>query len=204
MVRVAAAACVTVASHLDVEDHAAAVDAAAREHAEARLQGWPLEAIAARDLAAAAARRIEAKLAIEMPVEPIDADLWLRADGYSLLQALACLASRLRYELGVERLGLAARSAGGFARLELSWAGGPLPLDSWRSWEIQPLRLGGEASPFTLAEILRRHGAEAWQRYDAPAARGVIELALPLGEGGLAKMQSAHPGKPEWKWGKPQ
>src|SRR5690606_38372530 len=70
-------------------------DTAAAELAEARRARWPLEEVHATDLVDAVRVRIAAATGVAVEVEQVD-DVWLEADSFSLLQAVAFLAWRIR------------------------------------------------------------------------------------------------------------
>ena len=75
-----------------------AVGAATAESLKTR---WPLEDMLGADIVQAARQRIEAACAMRAGVAQVDASLWLKADSFSLLQALTSLACRLHEEMGV-------------------------------------------------------------------------------------------------------
>jgi DNA polymerase III subunit epsilon len=67
---------------------------------------WPLEEVYGADLAAAAARRIEALPGVGAVAVEVEGAPWLRVDGFALLQALTGLAQRLVEGYAVRRFTL--------------------------------------------------------------------------------------------------
>jgi DNA polymerase-3 subunit epsilon len=89
------------------------IGAMSRRLNEAAAQGlrdlrtrWPLEDMMGADFVAAAARRIEAQFGLRVSTGEVDAQLWLKVDSYSLIQALQHLAGRLAEEYGIQRVQL--------------------------------------------------------------------------------------------------
>jgi DNA polymerase-3 subunit epsilon len=76
---------------------------------------WPLEDMLGADLVQAALRRIEALTGLRTRQRRGRPALWLKVDSFSLLQALAYLALRLRdeYDIRSVQLRLHAATAGG-------------------------------------------------------------------------------------------
>jgi DNA polymerase-3 subunit epsilon len=155
------------------------IDQALGEYAEAIKASMVLEDMRAADLLAVARRRLGG--VVRADTAEADDDLWLRVDSFALVQALAYLAWRLREELGVERLGLRARSRKGFAELDLVWRGKPLPAEALAEWETQPMHVGAEQTPLSLKDVLERHGGESWHERGADG-ESLLRLLLPLGE----------------------
>lgn len=155
-----------------------------------------VDEVPARDLLAAAARRIGDKLAVEVNVQETIDDLWLRVDSYALVQLLSVLASRLKYELQVASFTLSAERQGRHAAVELSWSAPTLDADLWRRWQAQPLRLGGEASTSSVTEVLARSGGEIWYRLDR--SRPVLRLLLQAAEGAAPPTAAAPLTAPAW------
>lgn len=143
---------------------------------------WSIEEILAADLVSAARRRIEGKLGIRtMSAARANGEpLWVKADSYSLVQSISYLASRLKYECDIQEIGFRLARAGRFAQFDLAWAGDPIAMDTLRAWESQPLRIGGEASPLSVREVMERHGGEFWYRYDNALRQAQYRLLIPV------------------------
>jgi DNA polymerase-3 subunit epsilon len=141
---------------------------------------WPLEEIRGADLVAAAQRRVEGRVGLPCKLESVDDAVWLKVDSYSLTQAIAYLATRLKDEFGIRELRFALEAAGRYAHLDLVWTGAPIGSETTMSWQTDSMELGGEASPLTLKEIVERHDGEIWYQINKAAHREYFRLALPL------------------------
>jgi DNA polymerase III subunit epsilon len=164
------------------------------EFAESLQTEWLMDDIRASDLVAAAQRKIEHKLGIRPAAELIEDSIWLRVDSYSLIQAISYLASRLKYELDSREFALRLGRAGRFVELDLIWAGAHITVETWHSWETQPLRMGGEASPLNLRTVMQRHAGEAWYQIDEAGRRAFFRLVVPARHKEASLGPDAHTG----------
>lgn len=154
---------------------------AARGAQELRTR-WPLEDVLGADLVAAAARRIEAQ-GLQVATDAVDRRLWLKVDSFSLLLALASLAARLHegYEVARVELRLAtAGSSGTRAHLDLLWVGPAMSTETVIGWETEPMRVGADASPLSLRDVVQRHGAELWFERERARHASFFRFLLPL------------------------
>jgi len=158
----------------------ARLDATVGEFADSLRTEWPLEDMRGADLIAAARRRIETKTGLPTKLEAVDDSVWVKVDSYSLMQAIAYLASRLADEFGIRevRFGLAAE--GGLAHLDLIWSGAPLGTETTMAWQTDSMELGGEACPLTLKQIVERHNGEVWYQIHKPSQREFFRIAIPV------------------------
>ena len=138
------------------------VQAAADLGASMQRSRWPLEDMLGADLAAAAARRIEALYGCRVDNGEVDSALWLKVDSYSLLQAITGLAGRLADEYEVHRLRLRLAASGTRAHLDLVWAGPSMSTETAVSWETETMTVAGERSALTVREVAERHSGEFW------------------------------------------
>lgn len=143
-------------------------------------QRWPLEDMRGADLLALVCRRIEREAAPRVRRDPADAQLWLRVDSFSLVQAVAALALRLHNELGVRDVRLRVAEAGTHGQLDLSWLGVPMSSETAYAWQNDAYSLGGGDNPMSLAQVMERHGGEAWYLRDAPTQTNHFRMRLPL------------------------
>lgn len=156
------------------------LDQVAAEHADSVKTRWPLEDMAGDDLVAIIQRRIEGRLGIVTKTEEIEPALWLSVDSFSLAQAYAYLAGRLKDEFHIREVRLRLTAAGRHAQLDLIWGGTPIAVETLHTWENEPFNLGGEASPLTLKDVLGRHGGEGWYQLDKAAHSAYFRMLLPL------------------------
>jgi DNA polymerase-3 subunit epsilon len=143
-------------------------------------QRWRLEDIRAADLLAFVRRNVEPTAEPSVRVEEPAADLWVRADGYALAHAVAGLARRLADEHGVDALAIGLTTHDAHAALDLRWAGSPLDADTLRGWEQELVAADGRRLPFTLREVLDRHGGEGWSQRVPDTDEAVLRLLVPL------------------------
>ena len=108
-------------------------------------------------------------------------DIWIKADSFALVEALAFLASRLREDYGVRSVGLRAAVQGEFAGVDLTWSGAIVGSDAIALWETQPMQVGTQQTPLTLGDVLDRHGGEVWVQAHKASQTAWFRLLLPLG-----------------------
>jgi DNA polymerase-3 subunit epsilon len=155
------------------------LERARREAADLVAQRWRLEPMRAHEILKLVHRRLESAAEPAVQVHEVGDDLWVRVDGYALTLTIAALGRRLGAEHRVRDLALSLRRSDGNAALDLRWPGRPLEPDMLRAWEDEPLAADGEPAPFTLREVLDRHGAECWCERDAATGDGLLRVLLP-------------------------
>lgn len=141
---------------------------------------WPMEDMLGADLVSAATRRIEAAGAPAAETGPVDQALWLRVDSFSLLQALAYLATRLALEFEVRRVELRLSADGGHAHLDLVWHGTVMSTETVMAWELDPIRIGDESTPLTVRDVVERHGGAFWFERERTRHEALFRFLLPL------------------------
>jgi len=166
----------------------ARLDATVGEFADSLRTEWPLEEMRGADLIAAARRRVEGKTRLLTKLETVDETVWIKVDSYSLMQAIAYLASRLADEFAIRELRFGLAAEGALAHVDLIWTGAPLGTETTMAWQTDAMELGGEASPLTLKQIVERHAGEIWYQIHKPSQREFFRIALPL----------ARPEEPAW------
>ncbi|MGB5051341.1 MAG: exonuclease domain-containing protein, partial [Caldilineaceae bacterium] len=153
------------------------------EYGEDLNAQWQLADMLAEDLRWALKRRLEEKLGVEVTSEEAtDSDLWLRVDGYAVMQLFLFVAEKLQRSYGVRQISLRLGRSGRFATLDLLWPGGSANLDRLREWQSQPLISGEEGIALTLNEVAERHGGEAWFKVESEASRAYLRLLLPMSQ----------------------
>ena len=169
-----------------IREEAAAMSQRVRTLADATTNQlktrWPLEDMLGEDLMAAALRRIEALPGMRVSVETVDAQLWLNVESYGVLQALAYLASRLHDEFEVQVVRLRLGRAGRRAQLDLVWSGQPLSTETVMSWQMDGIRFGNETTPFTVRDVIDRHGGEFWFERERVRHELMFRILLPLAD----------------------
>ena len=167
---------------------------------------WPLEDMLGADFVAAAARRIEAQRGLRVTVSEVDAQLWLRVDSYSLVQALLHLAGRLADEYGVQRLQLRLAQHGSGdqarARLDLVWDLQAMSTETVSAWETEAMGVAGdETLALSVRDVVERHGGALWFERDRARQHVFFRFLLPLA-GEAAPLQAdalmRHDSRPEF------
>ncbi|MFA6313742.1 MAG: exonuclease domain-containing protein [Sterolibacterium sp.] len=149
-------------------------------HADAMRARWPLEEMLGADLVAAAQRRIESKFGLAVKIDDLDADLWVKVDSFSLLQAISYLAGRLQESFDIRLLRFRLARSGRLAHLDMVWMGAPISTETLHGWELEPMNLSGENSPLTLRDIMDRHGGELWFKRDSATQLAYFRLLIPM------------------------
>lgn len=147
---------------------------------------WPLEEMQGADFVAAARARIEALHGLRTAADEVDPALWLKLDSWSLIQALAYLAGRVREEFDARVVELRLVAEDGRARLDLVWIGHGVSTETVVAWETDPMRIGGETSALTVRDVVERHGGGFWFERERVRHRSLFRFLLPLAEGGEA------------------
>ena len=156
------------------------LDKTSNEFADTLKTRWPLEDVLGADLLAAAANRIESRLNLPTKTEEIDEDLWIRADSFSLLQAITFLASRLQDHYEIRELRFRLKAEERMAFVDLIWSGIPVSSETLYAWELEPMTVGTEVNPLTLRDVIDRHGGEVWYQREKAAHRAFFRIVLPV------------------------
>ncbi len=158
------------------------VQRSSSEAAEVFQSRWPLEDMLGTDLLSAAGRRIQETLGLALNQSEADPNLWLRIESFSILQALLFLSARLRDEFAIRHVSLRLRPSGqgaDKAELDLIWSGATLSTETVMSWEIDPMRIGSEASALSVREVVDRHGGAFWLERDRASNQAWFRFLLP-------------------------
>jgi DNA polymerase-3 subunit epsilon len=156
------------------------LDAASNQYAESMKTRWPLEEMLAGDLVAAAQRRIEARVGMQVRIDEIAQELWVKVDSFSLTQAIAYLAAKLDENYGTRLVRLRAASAGTMVHLDLLWAGTAVSTEILLNWQLDPMHLAGESSPLTLRDVTDRHGGQLTCGRDKAAQMSMFRIEIPV------------------------
>ena len=152
---------------------------AATQTAQSMKTRWPLEDMQGADLLAAACRRIEAEHGCRASAAAADAELWLKVDSFSVLQALGYLSGRLVDEYGIRHVELRLAAQGPHARLDLVWFGQPMSTETTMSWETDPIRVGADSVALTVRDVVERHDGAFWFERERVRHACLFALLLP-------------------------
>lgn len=161
---------------------------------------WPLEDVLGIDIIAAAERRIQDKLGMATKTEELDDALWIKADSFSLVFALASLAARLQDHYEPREVRFRLTSEGKLAYLDLIWSGPAMSSETFYNWEMELMQVGSDTSPLTLREVIDRHGGEIWYQREKAAHRAYFRFVLPVAtpEAGQVVEERNVTGRPEY------
>lgn len=177
------------------------LEGTAQRFADATKTRWPLEDVSAEDLIKAAQRRIEELFKLSSKIEGIEDNLWVRADSFSLIFAIAFLAGRLADHYEIRELRFRGLSEGKLAYLDLIWSGHAMSSETFYSWEQENMQVGRDSAPVSLREVLDRHGGEIWYQREKAAHRAYFRFVLPLAQAVQEVPElpaSAQQGRPEY------
>ena len=164
----------------EVAKRSQVIDQTMSQFSDAIKTRWPLEDILGIDIIAAAQRRIDEKLKLQTKTETLDDALWIKADSFSLVFALVSLASKLQDHYEPRELRFRLTSAGRLAYLDLIWAGPAMSSETFYTWEMEPMQIGGETSPLSLRDVIDRHAGEIWYQREKAAHRAYFRFVLPV------------------------
>ena len=177
------------------------IDQTVNEFSDSMKMRWPLEDVLAIDIIAAAQRRIDEKLKLPTKTEEIDDTLWIKADSFSLVFALAALAAKLQDHYEPRELRFRLSSEGRLAHLDLIWAGPAMSSETFYTWEMESMQIAGETSPLSLRDVIDRHGGEIWYQREKAAHRAFFRFVLPVATPELEQEhddQKRGSGRPEY------
>ena len=168
--------------HTELGRVSARIEALAQHTAAAAHTRWPLEPMLGQELVSAAQQHMQEQLQHPIATDTVQDDLWLRVDGYSLLQALTYLGERLIDEFAVRSLRL--RLLPGDARyvyLDLVWVGHAMSTETVMSWEMDPMQVGAEHSTLSVRDVVQRHGGAMGFERERASHQAYFRFQLPQG-----------------------
>jgi DNA polymerase-3 subunit epsilon len=183
------------------------LDEAAAQSATALAQRWPLEDMLGSDFVAAAVRRLHGEAGLAAAAGAVDADLWLKVESYSLIQALLHLSTRLVQAYDVPRVTLRLESAEHQgvrrAQLDLAFPVAAMSTETVVGWETEPLQTeeGETSGTLTLRDVVQRHGGAFWFERERARQEGRFRFLLPLAGEGAPLEEGAvvrHDSRPEF------
>ncbi len=149
------------------------------DHAEYFGRQWPLEEMVSGDVAAAFRQSAEQSLDVRMELLHSDERILVRADSFTLVQALVYLTSAIKGATGGLEFAVRTLRKDALASFDILWHGKPLPAATLREWEQSRIRITSEEIPVTLAEVLKRHDAELWSGVDPDGGRAYVRVLVP-------------------------
>lgn len=133
---------------------------------------WPMSDIAAVDIVAGLKAQLAAR---NLEIQTESAPLIFRCGGFALIQLLVGLAGRLvQSQIGTD-LALSIQPEDQGARIDLSWRGDVLPVQTLENWLRESL--GASYDRYSLRDVVDVHRTEIWPER---ASEGRALLRLPL------------------------
>ena len=163
----------------EAEGLAGRIETAARTYAAVLKARWPLEEMLGSDLLMAACRRIADRCSLPVSLEDVDSEIWIKVDGFSLLQAMTYLAARLHDEYQIKDLRLRLSRDGAMAHIDLIWSGVFMSTETVMQWELDAMNVAGESTPLTVRDVVERNAGEMWFQRDHAAYRAFFRFLLP-------------------------
>ena len=146
--------------------------------AQRAAQHWPLEEVPGIEFLDGARSHLEAQADLRCTLDEVDPGLWLRIDGFAVLEAMTALALRLRDEHGVRLLALRLTAESPErACLDLVWSGGAMSTETAMTWELDPMPVAAGAS--SVREVVQRHGGAFRFQRDRARQRAFFRFELP-------------------------
>ena len=139
-----------------------------------------METIAAADLFETIARRSGEKLDIQLSLEDIDTDIFIKADRYALTMVILFLLSQLKDKTGIHEFLGSVAMRNGIVNIDLHWQGQALEADTIKEWEDRYPDISGQIFPLTLKEAINANHAALWPfEADDDSAMPYLRLLIP-------------------------
>ena len=143
---------------------------------------WLLQEVLLSELINAARRRVEqiCDLQIELDLG-VAAAVWLKADSYSMIQALTHQACSIHQDLDVCTVTIKADVVDGKLQLDFMWKGDVPPSNLTSQWENGPMQVGEQTVAVSVHDVAQKHGAAVWvKRLAGTADTVVMRWMLPI------------------------
>ncbi len=157
------------------------LDRTAEEYDRYVQTHWPLVHMRVGDLFATIKRKAKEKLDVRLKSTAPESPCWVKVDSYAMVLSVLYLLKCLSEETGRRKFECRFDPKERFVNVDLAWKGNPVPIETLRKWEEDPLVLKAEGLGLTLKEIMAHHDAQIW----CPACRddqkrSALRLFLPL------------------------
>ena len=159
-------------------------------------QAWPLDDMLVGDIVSVAQMQVKKRLGIAINTAfDTDCALWIKADSFSLVSAIAFLVERIQEAAESRALRISVDAEDRFVHIDLLWDGMPLSSETVLSWELEYVKTERSINPPSLREILNRHGAEMWYQRVRVTGEARIRILVPriLPEASLINLPESSP-----------
>ncbi len=158
------------------------LDESAAQLPSATRSRWPLMPVRLNDLLRALTRRCQNTTSpCSMHLTLLDDDLWIKADSYLLLNALAAIVDRVGASADAARVDISGRVEGRFVHVDLLWRETAVSESRLHNWMCASLETTIPQVPMSLAQIVERHDGELIVRKptEDPSRQIGLRLLLP-------------------------
>ena len=144
---------------------------------------WPRINIRMSDFLGILIRKIRKTCRIDISSRPVQEEIWIKVDTYSMVLALLYLVSKLKTCRKVSSLHCTAVRRDGFVALDFSFTGVRITKDELEQWEKENLVVPEDSLLLTLGEVLRQHRTAVWSYTDGESAGiAYLRLLIPISE----------------------
>jgi DNA polymerase III subunit epsilon len=147
------------------------------------LNQWPLTTMSANNLMELLKDKALEKIQVQIYVDGMNENLYVKVDSYSLLLVLLFLIDKLKATIGIDEFNCRLTELDWYVGLDLLWPGTPIKIETLREWEQAPLVFEQEGLSLTLREIIDHLGSDIGS-YASKRREGTsyLRLFLPVAE----------------------
>jgi len=158
-----------------------ALDKTAEEYDRYAETHWPRVHMRVGDLFTTIQRKAKEKLDVVLKVKAPEATCWVKIDSYAMVLAVLYVLKRLKESTGGKKFECRFDRKERFVNVDLVWKGEPIPIETLRKWETDPLVLKAEGLGLSLREVMEHHDAQLWcPSCKEDRKRSALRLFLPL------------------------
>jgi len=143
---------------------------------------WPLIRMPVREMLKAAIKKADDNFDLDIQTDYCQEDCWIRADSYSIVSAIIYIQKLLADEIESGNFHAKLTREGQFVQIDFIWQGKPIPMETLRKWEEQPIALNDFVLPSTLKEIIEYHKMKIWSHSFDDHRRAYLRLLIPAVE----------------------
>jgi len=158
------------------------IDGTASESRQLIRSRWPLVPMRVGDLLEATARKSLQRLDLEISIDGVAEQPWLKVDSYAMISALVFLHQQIQSVTGAKKMAAAVSLDGPFVSLDFSWTGKPIRMNTLETWKKQAIVVRDEILPATLGEVIEQHRADIWSFTAQNGSDACLRILLPIAE----------------------
>ena len=123
---------------------------------------WPMEDFQCHNLLEIIQKRAKSSLGLTIDIQPVDENLWIRIDSYSIIHAILFLLHKLDTHVKPDSLSYRLKQTDKSVIFDLLWQSESVALQTLSEWEYQKMVIGDETIPLTLKETMKQHNTGIW------------------------------------------